>query len=162
MQRVCVPVFSSCSLMCEVCTLPPSWPPPSSRYSRSRSRSYSPYRSYSPRYSRRYRSRSPPRGRDQAGTRVTPEHHYTALSILCVCVCVCVRACACGVVWCGVATIYCHDSPLPQWNPDPSKVLGVFGLSLYTSEREIQDLYSKFGGVERVQVIHDHIVSWEW
>lgn len=48
----------------------------------------------------------------------------------------------------------------PQWNPDPSKVLGVFGLSLYTSEREIQDLYSKFGGVERVQVIHDHIVSW--
>ena len=36
----------------------------------------------------------------------------------------------------------------------------MFGLSLYTSEREIQDLYSKFGGVERVQVIHDHIVSW--
>ena len=40
-----------------------------------------------------------------------------------------------------------------------SKVLGVFGLSLYTSEWEIQDLYLKFGDVEQVQVIHDHIVS---
>ena len=76
---------------------------------------------------------------------------------VCVCMCVCVCVCVC------VHVICCHSilsTPPPlQWNPDPSKVLGVFGLSLYTSEREIQDLYSKFGGVERVQVIHDHIVS---
>ena len=50
-------------------------------------------------------------------------------------------------------------SSLTQWNPEPSRVLGVFGLSLYTTERELRDLFSKYGDIEKVQVIHDHIVS---
>merc|ERR1719268_775664 len=40
-------------------------------------------------------------------------------------------------------------------DPEPSKCLGVFGLSLYTSERELEQEFKKFGPLEKVQVVLD-------
>merc|ERR1719341_1481844 len=40
-------------------------------------------------------------------------------------------------------------------DPVPSKCIGVFGLSLYTSERELEQEFKKFGPMEKVQVVLD-------
>ncbi|PVU98666.1 hypothetical protein BB559_001369 [Furculomyces boomerangus] len=40
-------------------------------------------------------------------------------------------------------------------NPDPSNVLGVFGLSIYTREEGLQEIFSKFGKVEKISIIYD-------
>ncbi|KAG5307162.1 TRA2B protein, partial [Acromyrmex insinuator] len=40
-------------------------------------------------------------------------------------------------------------------NPCPSRCLGVFGLSIFTTEQQIQHIFSKYGPVERVQVVID-------
>ncbi|KAG8178276.1 hypothetical protein JTE90_015686 [Oedothorax gibbosus] len=40
-------------------------------------------------------------------------------------------------------------------NPEPSRCLGVFGLSLYTQERELRDVFGKYGPIEDVQVVYD-------
>ncbi|XP_048515895.1 transformer-2 protein homolog alpha isoform X3 [Athalia rosae] len=40
-------------------------------------------------------------------------------------------------------------------NPCPSRCLGVFGLSIYTTEQQIHHIFSKYGPVERVQVVID-------
>lgn len=42
-----------------------------------------------------------------------------------------------------------------QDNPTQSRCLGVFGLSLYTTELQITQIFSKYGAVERVQVVID-------
>jgi len=39
--------------------------------------------------------------------------------------------------------------------PEMSNCLGVFGLSLYTTERELEKEFSKFGPLEKVQVVLD-------
>jgi len=39
--------------------------------------------------------------------------------------------------------------------PETSKCVGVFGLSLYTTERELDKEFGKFGPLERVQVVLD-------
>ena len=39
--------------------------------------------------------------------------------------------------------------------PEPGKCIGVFGLSLYTSERELESEFKKFGPLEKVQVVLD-------
>lgn len=46
-----------------------------------------------------------------------------------------------------------------QENPTPSRCLGVFGLSLYTTEQQIHHIFSKFGPVDKVQVVIDAKVS---
>merc|ERR1712119_219644 len=40
-------------------------------------------------------------------------------------------------------------------NPEDSTCLGVFGLSLYTTERELDKEFSKFGPLQKVQVVLD-------
>ena len=40
-------------------------------------------------------------------------------------------------------------------NPQPCRCLGVFGLSVYTTEQELHHIFSKYGPVERVQVVID-------
>ncbi|KAL4713207.1 hypothetical protein ACJJTC_002953 [Scirpophaga incertulas] len=40
-------------------------------------------------------------------------------------------------------------------NPTPSRCLGVFGLSLYTTEQQINHIFSKYGAVDKVQVVID-------
>ncbi|XP_065314869.1 transformer-2 protein homolog beta-like isoform X2 [Gordionus sp. m RMFG-2023] len=38
----------------------------------------------------------------------------------------------------------------------PCKCLGVFGLSLYTRERDLREIFSKYGNVEDVVIVYDH------
>ncbi|XP_063364576.1 transformer-2 protein homolog alpha isoform X3 [Cydia amplana] len=40
-------------------------------------------------------------------------------------------------------------------NPTPSRCLGIFGLSLYTTEQQINHIFAKYGPVEKVQVVID-------
>lgn len=40
-------------------------------------------------------------------------------------------------------------------NPEPGKCLGVFGLSMSTTERDLREVFSKFGRLDTVQVVMD-------
>ncbi|KAI7685436.1 Transformer-2 -like protein beta [Sarcoptes scabiei] len=40
-------------------------------------------------------------------------------------------------------------------NPPPGRCLGIFGLSIYTQERDLRDVFSKFGPIENVQIVFD-------
>lgn len=40
-------------------------------------------------------------------------------------------------------------------NPEPSRCLGIFGLSLYTTEKELEKEFGRFGAMEKVQVVLD-------
>lgn len=46
-------------------------------------------------------------------------------------------------------------------NPCPSRCLGVFGLSIFTTEQQIHHIFSKYGPVERVQVVIDAKVKYK-
>lgn len=39
--------------------------------------------------------------------------------------------------------------------PNPSQVLGVFGLSIRTQERDLDEEFSRFGRVEKVTIVYD-------
>ena len=39
--------------------------------------------------------------------------------------------------------------------PPENNCVGVFGLSLYTTERELEKEFSRFGPLEKVQVVLD-------
>jgi hypothetical protein len=58
-----------------------------------------------------------------------------------------------GNIWTN--TNFC----LFQDNPQPSRCLGIFGLSIYTTEQQLHHIMSKYGPVERVQVVIDAKVS---
>ena len=45
---------------------------------------------------------------------------------------------------------------LLQENPQKSRCLGVFGLSLYTQERDLRERFERYGPIEEVQVVYDH------
>ncbi|MBN3295188.1 TRA2B protein, partial [Amia calva] len=40
-------------------------------------------------------------------------------------------------------------------NPDPNNCLGVFGLSLYTTERDLREVFSKYGPLSDVSIVYD-------
>uniref|UniRef100_S4RU54 Transformer-2 protein homolog beta n=1 Tax=Petromyzon marinus TaxID=7757 RepID=S4RU54_PETMA len=40
-------------------------------------------------------------------------------------------------------------------NPDPSCCLGVFGLSLHTGEKDLKEVFSRYGPVQSVNVVYD-------
>lgn len=42
-----------------------------------------------------------------------------------------------------------------QANPDPNCCLGVFGLSLYTTERDLREVFSKYGPLADVSIVYD-------
>ena len=46
-------------------------------------------------------------------------------------------------------------SLLSQANPDPNTCLGVFGLSLYTTERDLREVFSKYGPLSDVNIVYD-------
>uniref|UniRef100_A0A5S6Q430 RRM domain-containing protein n=1 Tax=Trichuris muris TaxID=70415 RepID=A0A5S6Q430_TRIMR len=41
-------------------------------------------------------------------------------------------------------------------NPPPTRCLGVFGLSTYTTERDLHQFFSKWGAIEDVHLVYDH------
>ena len=45
-----------------------------------------------------------------------------------------------------------------QDNPESSNCLGIFGLSLYTTERDLRQYFEKYGGVESIQIVYDRQV----
>lgn len=56
---------------------------------------------------------------------------------------------------------YRRRSPVPRkpnhapTNPTPSNVLGVFGLSIRTAERDLEDEFNRFGTVSKVTIVYD-------
>jgi len=42
-----------------------------------------------------------------------------------------------------------------QIAPNPSKVLGVFGLSIRSTERDLDDEFTRYGSVEKVTIVYD-------
>jgi len=40
-------------------------------------------------------------------------------------------------------------------DPEPSKCVGIFGISLYTNEKDLETEFGKFGPMEKVKVIQD-------
>ncbi|KAG8826987.1 hypothetical protein FRC19_006225 [Serendipita sp. 401] len=48
-----------------------------------------------------------------------------------------------------------NHAPSVSVNPTPSNVLGVFGLSIRTQERDLQDEFNRFGRVEKVTIVYD-------
>jgi transformer-2 protein len=51
------------------------------------------------------------------------------------------------------------DSSIAPQAPNPSNVLGVFGLSIRTQERDLDEEFSRFGRVEKVTIVYDQRVS---
>jgi len=47
-----------------------------------------------------------------------------------------------------------------QIAPNPSSVLGVFGLSIRSTERDLDDEFSRYGRVEKVIIVYDQLVGW--
>jgi RNA recognition motif-containing protein len=43
--------------------------------------------------------------------------------------------------------------------PNPSSVLGVFGLSIRTTERDLDEEFTRFGHVEKVTIVYDQRVG---
>ncbi|CAH1767023.1 21384_t:CDS:2 [Entrophospora sp. SA101] len=43
-----------------------------------------------------------------------------------------------------------------MYEPDPSRVLGVFNLSLRTAERDLQNIFERYGKVNQVTIVYDH------
>lgn len=46
-----------------------------------------------------------------------------------------------------------------QVKAEPNKVLGVFGLSIRTRERDLEDEFMRYGDVEKVVIVYDQRVS---
>lgn len=49
-----------------------------------------------------------------------------------------------------------------EQNPNPTNVLGVFGLSIRTTERDLDDEFSRHGRVEQVTIVYDQRVSYPY
>ena len=44
-------------------------------------------------------------------------------------------------------------------NPKPSNTLGIFGMSMNTTERDLREIFERYGRVESVKIIMDHASS---
>jgi transformer-2 protein len=49
--------------------------------------------------------------------------------------------------------------PGPPSRVEPNNVLGVFGLSIRTRERDLEDEFGRYGDVEKVVIVYDQRVS---
>ncbi|XP_075068331.1 transformer-2 protein homolog alpha isoform X1 [Mixophyes fleayi] len=48
-----------------------------------------------------------------------------------------------------------HQHHVKEANPDPNTCVGVFGLSLYTTERDLREVFSRYGPLGGVNVVYD-------
>ncbi|KAI9303647.1 hypothetical protein BJ944DRAFT_268039 [Cunninghamella echinulata] len=109
--------------------------PPARRSRRGRSRSFSRSRSRSV-SPRRYRRNSPPRrrrfsrspSRSRSPPRRSGSHRSSSRKEF-------------------------HGT---REQPEMSNILGVFGLNMHTRERDLEDVFGKFGPLEKVTVVYDH------
>lgn len=123
------------------------------RHSRSRSRSWE-YRR------RRSHSRSPMSNRRRhIGNRVSNVRHFFQYKIQKIFVFLQLSvhwagfvAMTCNLLTCFFTILLCL---LSQANPDPNSCLGVFGLSLYTTERDLREVFSKYGPLSDVNIVYD-------
>lgn len=123
------------------------------RHSRSRSRSWE-YRR------RRSHSRSPMSNRRRhIGNRVSNVRHFFQYKIQKNFVFLQLSvhwagfvAMTCNLLTCFFTILLCL---LSQANPDPNSCLGVFGLSLYTTERDLREVFSKYGPLSDVNIVYD-------
>ena len=56
------------------------------------------------------------------------------------------------------APIYTDGINVAKQAPNPSNVLGVFGLSIRTTERDLEDEFARFGQVDKVTIVYDQRV----
>lgn len=42
-----------------------------------------------------------------------------------------------------------------QEGPPPNRCLGVFGMSLYTDEKQLENHFSQYGKIENIQLVYD-------
>jgi len=47
------------------------------------------------------------------------------------------------------------DNEIERLNPPANKVLGVFGLSLHTDERDVRRIFEKYGRIEEIRIVYD-------
>lgn len=92
----------------------------------------------------RSRSRSPPRGSGGSNYRRSPPPR---------------RPPHAPIVCRSVLSPNYPGAYLAKQAPNPSNVLGVFGLSIRTTERDLDDEFSRFGRVEKVTIVYDQRVS---
>ena len=59
----------------------------------------------------------------------------------------------------GYPSSYGYRRTQPRDNPVPSRCIGVFGLSLSTTERNLYDLFSRYGEVEDVTLVYDNFTG---
>ncbi|KAI9346920.1 hypothetical protein BDR26DRAFT_88777 [Obelidium mucronatum] len=48
-----------------------------------------------------------------------------------------------------------HISPTARGTPEPCNVLGVFGLSILTRERDLEKLFGEFGRIQDIAILYD-------
>ena len=53
------------------------------------------------------------------------------------------------------------NKPARPQNPNPTHVLGVFGLSIRTQERDLEEEFGRFGRVEKVTIVYDQRVCFD-
>uniref|UniRef100_A0A8R1E192 RRM domain-containing protein n=1 Tax=Caenorhabditis japonica TaxID=281687 RepID=A0A8R1E192_CAEJA len=46
-------------------------------------------------------------------------------------------------------------NPRDRENPQPSKCLGVFNLSSYTTEKDLRDVFGEFGDIDKAELVYD-------
>lgn len=80
-------------------------------------------------------------------------------SLRCVCLCDIVRYVDMSQSWISHLKLFffvpTHQRFCSQANPDPNNCLGVFGLSLYTTERDLREVFSKYGPLADVNIVYD-------
>ena len=48
-----------------------------------------------------------------------------------------------------------NKDDIERLNPLPSKVLGIFGLSSQTEERNLRRIFSKYGRINNISLVYD-------
>jgi transformer-2 protein len=46
-------------------------------------------------------------------------------------------------------------------NPDPTTIVGVFGLSVRTTERDLEDEFNRIAPIDKVTIVYDARVSFK-